>query len=81
MWFDWPPPWATDCDCCFHECPEAHTCTRAYDMYVACREDSVGTMLSTLVHTYPLTLMMMGTLLVVVYGSRVVQYDHPERRE
>ena len=43
---DRPPPWRTDCDCCFSECPADRVCLLQSDsLYIACRGDSIGSLL------------------------------------
>lgn len=71
---DRPLPWATDCDCCFVRCPEAHACTRLYEtgLYVACRGDSIGKALEATFRAHP-ALALASAALALVAGGRALR--------
>ena len=50
---DRPLPWARDCDCCFETCPPGAACIRTQGLYVACRGDSIGALMSAQLRARP----------------------------
>ena len=71
---DRPPPWERDCDCCFPACPAGHHCLLQGDgLYLACRGDSLGTIVDFYWTTQPLTMALTLLVLVLSIGGWLVQ--------
>ena len=63
---DRPPPWERDCDCCFKVCPDGHNCLlQSDDLFLACRGESLGSVLDKLWADWPMSVVIFVALILV----------------
>ena len=71
---DRPSPWERDCDCCFPECPPQYNCLLQGDgLYLACRGESLGSIVDYYWTEHPCTSAASVLALVLMAGAWLTQ--------